>query len=414
MFHQLFTHPAIIQKHLDGPFADVRRRYLEDLVTSGYARSTVLRHASYSLCVAKALADWPRLLDDVPIEIGELEVLATRWAGRRLRRLARAVRIPRRSFLQLARALLMRLDRLAAPAADPLSGRVSEFAEAYAEVWTSPNTRRSMALHVLRFLRFVESRGVPCESASYADIDAFLHDRRSCCRIATMKLIVAALRAWFSYAPSRGWAIPGLAVGIWQPRVYALAGLLPGPTPDQVRAAIEGIRGYDHVVLRDRAIFLLIAVYGLRACEVCTLRLEDIDWAHDRLYVTRAKGGPSGWVPLEVNVGTAIAQYIRKARPRSPSRSVFLRARAPFRALSTCGLYNIVAHHLRAVAHVPVGRGPHGLRHASARILLASGASLKTIGDHLGQRSPEATAIYAKVDAQSLRQVAWTDVEGLA
>jgi len=417
MFEELFCRPSIVRKHLDGPLVEARRRHLEDLAATGHTRGTQLRHAAYALCVAVALDVWPRLGVATPIEPAEIEALATAWARSRLKRRARAVRLPRRSFLQLARTLLTRLDRLARPRADPIVERVEQFVLAHQERWPSPYTRRSVAVHVVGFLRFVEARGIASELASFDEIDAFLRDRRSRCKQGSIRCAVYALRAWFEFAPSRGWARAGLADGIWHPRSYAHAGLLPGPTPQQVRvtiAAIAAIAGDGAVALRDRAIFLLLATYGLRAVEVCALRLRDLDWARKRLHVVRAKAGRSHWVPLESAVGAAIARYLHEARPIATSDAVFLTVHAPFRALSTAGLYNIVAHHLVAHADVAQGRGPHGLRHASARALLSSGATLKTIGDHLGHRSADATAIYAKVDERSLRDVAWTDVEGLA
>lgn len=413
MFEQLFTHDAVIRKHRDGPFADARQGHLRDLATAGYGRGTLLRHAAYALCVAKALERWPRMSTQSPIEPAELERLATDWASHRVSLRARAARLPRRSFLQLARAILSRLGRLADAPVDQLEARVAEFVEANRERWPSAYTRRSVAFQTLQFLRFVEGRGTASELITFADIDAYLHHRRGYAR-GSNKLATGALRSWLDYAPSRGWAPPGLAAGVWQPRIYSLAGLLPGPTPEQVRATVKSLRGSQSVVLRDRALFLLLSTYGLRASEVCRLRLQDLDWVGSRLRIERSKAGRSGWLPLETTVGDAIARYLQKARPRDVPGAVFLSIRAPFRPISTSALYNVVAHHLRAAVTVPRGRGPHGLRHASARALLGAGASLKTIADHLGHRGGDSAEIYAKVDTTSLRQVAWTNVEGLS
>jgi integrase/recombinase XerD len=86
---------------------------------------------------------------------------------------------------------------------------------------------------------------------------------------------------------------------------------------------------------------------------------------------------------------------------------------APFRSLSTGGLYNLVSRRLLPVAGPGKSRGPHALRHACARRLVNAGLSLKEIGDHLGHRSPDSTRIYAKVDLTSLRLVAMEDLGGL-
>ncbi len=73
----------------------------------------------------------------------------------------------------------------------------------------------------------------------------------------------------------------------------------------------------------------------------------------------------------------------------------------------------MVEHHLSRVSSPKKGRGPHALRHACARHLVAAGHSFKEVGDHLGHRSPEATRLYAKVDLASLRRVAFDDLGGL-
>jgi integrase/recombinase XerD len=113
-------------------------------------------------------------------------------------------------------------------------------------------------------------------------------------------------------------------------------------------------------------------------------------------------------------VGEALARYLRRGRPTTALRTVFLTLRAPHRPLSLGGLYHVVEHHLAPVATLERGRGPHGLRHACARHLLGTGHSFKQVGDHLGHRSPHATGIYAKVDLPALRRVAFDDLGALS
>ena len=79
---------------------------------------------------------------------------------------------------------------------------------------------------------------------------------------------------------------------------------------------------------------------------------------------------------------------------------------APFRPLTVSALGRMVRRRFHALDLTLPHYGPHTLRHACATHLLTQGLSLKEIGDHLGHRSPEATAIYAKVDLVALRAVA--------
>lgn len=170
----------------------------------------------------------------------------------------------------------------------------------------------------------------------------------------------------------------------------------------------------DHPsALRDRAILLLLAVYGLRSGELRRLRLEDIDWPGERVRIVRSKSSRPEVLPLTPAVGNAIGRYLRHGRPQGECRTLFLTVLAPFRPLSAGGLYDIVRRHFSRVGTVTKGRGPHGLRHACARNLVEAGLSLKEVGDHLGHRSPEATRIYAKVNLTALRLVALEDLGGL-
>ena len=172
--------------------------------------------------------------------------------------------------------------------------------------------------------------------------------------------------------------------------------------------------GDDPLSTRDHAIILLLSVYGLRSGEVRRLRLDDIDWVHDRIRFVRSKSRREQTAPIEPRVGNAIARYLRHGRPKTDSRVVFLRLRAPHRPLSAGGLYHVVRRYLSDADSPKRGRGPHGLRHACARHLLESGRSFKEVGDHLGHRSPDSTSVYAKVDLTSLRKVAFDDLGGLA
>ena len=121
----------------------------------------------------------------------------------------------------------------------------------------------------------------------------------------------------------------------------------------------------------------------------CNQVATDIDWQHDRLRIRRSKSGRLEIFPLEPSVGNAIIGYLRSGRPLSPSRTLFLTFRAPYRALSE-GHYGISwGDTFHAWDCQPKGYGPHGLRHACARHLLEAGHSLKEVGDHLGHRSPD-------------------------
>jgi integrase/recombinase XerD len=166
--------------------------------------------------------------------------------------------------------------------------------------------------------------------------------------------------------------------------------------------------------IRDRAILMLLTIYGLRSGEVRKLRLTDLDWSREIITVQRQKQHLTQCYPLVHSVGDAILQYLQQVRPHCTRRELFLTALPPFGPLSSGCMYHVVSRRIRRLGIQTRHYGPHCLRHACATHLLANGLSLKEIGDHLGHRSANSTRIYAKVNLAALREVADFDLRWLS
>lgn len=210
---------------------------------------------------------------------------------------------------------------------------------------------------------------------------------------------------------------PGLDRQIDTARVYRdeqLPRALPWSTVQALLCSID--RG-SQMGLRDYAIFLLIATYGVRACEVVSLRLDDIDWRRRRIHVPPRKRAVEHWLPLTDEVATALIEYLRQGRPPSAYRQIFLRCRTPVGILKPTAISEAFqALCRRSGLSIPY-QGPHCLRHSLAVHLLRQGVGLKTIGDLLGHRNGESTAVYLRLAVDDLREVALDlphaeDVEG--
>ena len=144
---------------------------------------------------------------------------------------------------------------------------------------------------------------------------------------------------------------------------------------------------------------------GLRAREVATLRLDDLDWRAGQLTV-HGKGGRVDQLPLPVDVGEAIAAYLRRGRPRDAGGAGGVPAGAT--AASRHDAWRGDGHR-RCAPHVAPGSAwcaPHRLRHTAATDMLRAGAPLAEIGQVLRHRSPGSTAVYARVDVERLRTIA--------
>jgi site-specific recombinase XerD len=173
-----------------------------------------------------------------------------------------------------------------------------------------------------------------------------------------------------------------------------------------VKLLLDSIDRKTGMGRRDYAILLLLARLGLRAGEIKALKLEDFDWKEGLIKVC-GKGGRYAQLPLPTDVGEAIADYLRNGRSNASSRCVFLRVRAPIDGFQgQCGIGSVVRHALARAGVDAPRQGAHQFRHGLASQMLQQGASLSEIGELLRHRSPQTTAIYAKVDLASLSTLA--------
>jgi integrase/recombinase XerD len=180
---------------------------------------------------------------------------------------------------------------------------------------------------------------------------------------------------------------------------------------DEVRRVLETIDRRTATGKRDYAMLLLLVTYGLRACEVAALTLDDIDWRNDRLRVPQRKAGHSTAYPLSPLVGGAILDYLRNGRPETSDRHLFFRSVGPRGPIGNAVVANRATYYLRK-AGIRIHRaGSHTFRHTCVQRLVDTDFSLKTIGDYVGHRNPLSTQIYTKVAIESLRQLALGDGE---
>lgn len=227
-----------------------------------------------------------------------------------------------------------------------------------------------------------------------------------------VQMMATALRMFGRFLLVRGLAPRNVAAGLPRTTRWRVTGLPQRLERKEVQRLLEVPDRNTPVGRRNRALLLLLARLGLRACEVCRLELEDIDWRAGTIRVRR-KGGMEERLPLPHDVGEALAAHLSRELPRGQSRRVFLTVRAPRRPLRGA-LHSVV---VRALASAGLERrpgGPHLLRHSLAAELLHRGASLPEVGQILGHQRTQTTEIYAKVRIDALRElaVAWPERGG--
>ncbi|MFC1848578.1 tyrosine-type recombinase/integrase [candidate division CSSED10-310 bacterium] len=227
------------------------------------------------------------------------------------------------------------------------------------------------------------------------------------CSRAQAKTIVTAFRSYLRFLASEGRSSPFLMNAVPTIPEWRLSSMPRYLDEDEIKRVIDACDLNTKQGIRDRAILLLLSRLGLRAGDVFSLRLEDLDWSMGIIRVY-GKSRSEVLLPLPQDVGDAILLYLEKARPLVTIDKVFLCLNAPYRSLGTSSLVScIVSSALRrAGIENPPSRGAHLLRHSAATMMLRSGSSLETISAILRHRSVDMTGYYAKVDFNMLRKIA--------
>lgn len=417
MFNQLFTSPRAVDRYVSGPLFEERLRYLAHCAAQGSTRSSLRLIAQHQL----VFIDYLHLQKVDLITVEQIHAAADLWVGREPQlhtHNAADYRWARWRFISEAKQWLSFLGRLRTTEAPrrPYAHLIEEFADhMIREKGLSQHTVRIRCWHVEQFLHRFWERNRSLDEVTIADIDAAVARKGGQDGYARTSIqnYINSLRAFVRYAEQRGWCRPGLARAIMSLHLFADEGLPKGPDWGEVQQLLATTMSDQPKDIRDRAIIMLFAIYGMRVGEVRGLKLEDLDWEKELIYLTRPKPRRRQSYPLSYVVGEAILRYLKKIRPRTPRREVFLTLKAPCQPLSSGSLYDLVSDRLRPLGVSLPHYGPHSLRHACATRLLAEGLSMKGIGDHLGHRKADTTRVYAKVDLAALRQVADFDMGAL-
>jgi integrase/recombinase XerD len=256
------------------------------------------------------------------------------------------------------------------------------------------------------FLQHLEKSGVTLEHIQSSNIESYVVKTGKRVNRGALQHEISALRGFLRFLAAGGKAPAGLDCQIDTPRLYRLE-KLPRALPwETVCSLLQSIDTSSPMGLRDYAMFLLIATYGLRASEVVALSLEDIRWRQGILRIHQKKTSSPLELPLTNEVMSALVNHLKQTPPAAPYRRVFLRMRAPIGVLKPTAVTEAFQSMVRKSKISIPYQGPHCLRHSYAVHLLKKGISLKTIGDILGHRTAESTSMYLRLSTGDLREVA--------
>jgi integrase/recombinase XerD len=265
-------------------------------------------------------------------------------------------------------------------------------------------SQRSCLRAFLKFIGYEQSISA-ITNLTTERIESFVGAQAKICNRFSLQHVVGYLRGFLRFQYMEGKLPRPIHAEIDTPRIYRLERLpraLPWP---QVQALLRSIDRSQTYGLRDYTMLFLMAACGLRSSEVVSLTLDDIDWQTGVLRIPQRKTHQNLILPLTDEVGNVLQHYLRKSRRPSHRRELFFRICAPFGPLKPVSVNNIFNHRIRRSGlNIPV-QGTYCLRHAFAVRLLRQGVSLKNIGDTMGHRDLESTAVYLRLSVNDLRDV---------
>lgn len=255
------------------------------------------------------------------------------------------------------------------------------------------------------FLQHLEDKRVTLKDLQAAQIESYITaaSKRLCRQ--SLGHNISRLRGFLRFLAMDGKITTDLAGQIDAPRLYQFEQLPRALPRETVRALLRSVDRTSAKGLRDYAMFLLIATYGLRASEVVAITLDDVRWRQETLRIHQRKTLSPLELPLTNEVMCALAKHLKRTPPSKSCRRIFLRTRAPIGALEPIAVGDAFASWARKSGLSIPFHGAHCLRHSLALDLLKKRTPLKVIGDILGHRSAVSTSQYLRLATEDLREV---------
>lgn len=294
---------------------------------------------------------------------------------------------------------------------DPISAEYKELMTLFKQELSkklSPGTVRVEMIIVRQFLYFLEQAGVwDVPSITSENILDFVRQEAEYHK-GSMPRLLRVMRNFVCFLRDRGFA------DLDADRFLGTAGrcrqkVLPCFTDNELQAVFSQIDRTTDKGRRDYAVFLLAVRTGLRACDISELKLADISWEERTIRIVQKKTKTSLILPLPVDAGNAIADYILRSRPRVDHPYVFMRLVHPvLGAPVNPTLFNIALRGYVEAAGIDRagwdGKSFHALRRTAGTKMIVSGVPVSTVSQILGHGNVESSKRYIALDTENLRE----------
>lgn len=273
----------------------------------------------------------------------------------------------------------------------------------------SEDTIESNHLYLSRFQAFLNSIGIQrLSELKQKEIMSFVSSLAFMSK-ATIHCTLSSIRIFLSYLHDIKVIDNDLSYLIPKDNYRKEAKLPTTYTKEEVERLLASVDRGNPKGKRDFAMLLLASRLGLRASDICGMTFSNIKWEQNLIVLTQQKTKKQIELPLSIEIGNAVIDYLKYGRPSSQLSSVFLKLYPPYQRLAEPTLHSIVSYYLNLAGIDNISEkkhGPHALRHSLAGFLLEKKTPLPVISEVLGHDNTESTKSYLKIDIKALSQCA--------
>jgi len=404
MLTDCYKAPYMMERLRSGPAGPYLDGFTDWLSARGYKRSVI----HFYVCGADKFSAWlqaKKLLvesaDENALRLYEEDLLRRGREGRLSAGRGMTFRYSAGYFLEYLCSIGV-VDEAPASKEDGLPTLVRDFGE-----WMfrhRGSTECTMKHYTPIICDFIRATGDKPELYCAENVREFFFQRSKGMGSAGTQTVAQSLRMFLRFLIAMGKCPPCLDAAIPPLGQWRLSALPRYIAAEDVEKIIASCDANTATGARDKAMILLSARLGLRAGDVAELKLDDFDWRTGKVRVS-GKTRRQTWLPLPLEVGECVSQYLLKWRPDTNCRSVFLTTYAPLKPVSRSVVSWATKKAIHRTGVDAPSHGAHLLRHSFATEMLRQGMSLDGIGAILRHSCIDTTAIYAKVDFELLKEV---------
>jgi site-specific recombinase XerD len=261
--------------------------------------------------------------------------------------------------------------------------------------------------YLYRFLQYCNRKKV--YSLKKVDLPFVIHfiADLDCTKATPVNTIISAVRNFVKYLYQEKLLDMDYARKIPRAKVVQQPKLPSTYTKGEIEKLIHSVERSCASGKRNYAIILIAARLGLRASDIARLSFDNIRWSTNTIEITMVKTGKELTLPLLPDVGNAIIDYLKYARPSSAERCVFLTERPPYCPFSSSNVVTHIVQRAFRKAGIDIKDrkfGPHSLRHSLGFRMLEQNTLLPVMSDVFGHQSTESTRYYLRIDLESMKQ----------